>query len=88
MEQNHGSEGMSFRELIVEIRRDVKEVFAKIDHMETRLDTEVLTKTEFNLWKETQRNIRRYAITTIISLLVLGLMIGSTVVAVLDNRSG
>lgn len=63
--------GMSFRDLLLEVRRDVKDLFQKMDHIETRLDTEVITKTEFSMWKETQKNIRRYAITTIISLFIL-----------------
>jgi hypothetical protein len=62
---------MSFRDLLLEVRRDVKDLFQKMDHIETRLDTEVITKTEFSMWKETQKNIRRYAITTIISLFIL-----------------
>lgn len=76
-EPPHDSSGMSFRDLLIEVRRDVKEVFFKIDHLETRLDTEVITKTEFSLWRETQRNIRRYAITTAISMLALIVTVAS-----------
>ena len=63
--------GLSLRELLMEVRRDVKLVFEKIDH----LDNATVKKSDLELWTETQKNTKRWAITTIISLAVLGIMV-------------
>lgn len=69
--------GMSFREILMEVREDVKSLFTMVD----ALDGSVVKKTELDLWRETQKNARRWAITTIISLLVLLVTITSVIIA-------
>lgn len=72
------SEGMSFRELLYEVRDDVK----ALGHLFNDLDSSVVKKDELDLWRLTQKNARRWAITTIISLGVLGMTILGIVLAV------
>lgn len=81
MTPEHNPHGMTLRELLMEVRSDVKSLFNRMDELED----EVVTKTQLNLWTETQRNTRRWAVTTIISLLVLGIMALSVVIAVMNG---
>ena len=62
--------GMTFRELIMEVRDDVKD----LKYQMTALDGSTVKKEELEMWKQAQNTTKRWAITTIISLLVLGLM--------------
>jgi len=64
-------DGLSFRDLIMEVRSDVRKLFGKINDLEDS----VVTKTELDLWKATQVTTRRWAIGVIISFLVLAFAI-------------
>jgi len=64
-------DGFSFREILVEVRDKVDALDSRFDHLENN----VVLKTELEMWKKTQVNTRRWAITTILSLLVIGVMI-------------
>lgn len=78
------SHGMSFREILSEVRDDVKEVKEEVDNVQITLvglDKVYVTKAEYQMWQDIQRGQRRWAITTIVSLAVLGMTILSIILA-------
>ena len=77
-------EGMTFREILYEVRRDVKEVKEEVDNVQLSMASMYkiyVTKAELGVWREVQRSQRRWAITTIVSLAVLGVTILGIVLA-------
>ena len=63
-DEDKNSGGLSLRAIVMEIRADVKSLFALFNH----LDDQVIKKTEFELWRESRRTTMRWAIGTVISV--------------------
>lgn len=76
-------ETFSFKETLIEIRSDVKELKQdfeqfKDDSMEFR--TTVVLKSDFNLWQEARRTTRRWAVATMVSIIATAVMAVTLVV--------
>lgn len=63
--------GMTIRELIDEIRDDIRALSDKVNQIEGRM----VSKEELAMWRKIIRSNRRWAVTTIISLAILGIMV-------------
>lgn len=63
--------GMTIRELIDEIRDDIRALSDKVNRIEGRM----VSKEELAMWRKIIRSNRRWAVTTIISLAILGIMV-------------
>lgn len=72
---------MTLRELVLEMRDKIDTLFGMVDHLENN----VVTREELRLWREAQRTTKRWAITTIISLAVLGIMILGIVIGTIGG---
>lgn len=60
---------MSDREMIQEIREDIKNLARRF----TEFEYEVVLKTDLNLWIESNKTTRRWAIGTIITIIAAGI---------------
>lgn len=75
--------GMSFRELLLEVRDDVKE----LKYQFNELDGATVKKEELQMWRSAQVTTRRWAITTIITLFVLGVMVLGVVIPIIQRTN-
>lgn len=71
MVEDKETHGLTLRQLVLEMREDIKHLSGSVTHMESQ----VVTREELQMWREAQSATKRWAITTIISLAVLGITI-------------
>lgn len=76
MSEERETHGLTIRQLVLEMREDIKQLSAAISHLENN----AVTRQELNMWRQAQKTTRRWAVTTILSLAVLGMIVLAAVV--------
>lgn len=74
---SEGNTGLTFRELLMEVRAEVHVLNQRIDKVEGRM----VTKTDIDHWREIKQTTRRWAITTIISFLAIMVTVAGIIAA-------
>lgn len=80
MPDDDSTRGLTIRQLVLEMREDIRKLFGAINHLENN----VVTQDELQMWRQAQRTTKRWAIATIISLAVLGVTILGIVLGTID----